>query len=229
MTMLGRVLSQDGAGTDTEPTAGRLGTRVALPRGRAVVGGLLVALAAVGLLLAHQAATRRHATDYLVARHSIPAGSHIRSADLAFAPMDLYAGTAAHAFRTSAAVLGSTATTDIGSGELIQRSAVGSRRAVTSGPARRLTLDLDPARALDGSVVAGDRVDIIGSGDDADTTSVIARRVLVVAIRHPSEGLGSSDTTRLTLVVASEGVARDVIDASLHGKIALVTGAGHGG
>jgi len=226
--MLGRVLSHDSSMTETESVAGRLGTRVALPRGRAVVGGLLVAMAAVGLLLAHQAATRHHVTSWLIARRPIPAGTHIRDSDVSFAPMELYSGTAQRAFRSPTGLIGATARTDIAAGELLQRSDLGSRRSA-SGPLRRLTLDLTPAQALDGSISGGDRVDIVSSGDDAGTTSVIAHRVLVEAVRHPSGGLGSSDSVRLTLVVANEKTAQSVIDGALHGKITLLTGAGHGG
>jgi hypothetical protein len=213
---------------DPDRSAGRLGTRVALPRGRAVVGGLLVALAAIGLLLAHQAATRQQVTSWLVARHTIAAGARIRSTDVAFAPMDLYRGTAQRAFHTSGGVLGATAKTEVAAGELLQRSDIGSRRTAT-GPARRLTLDLTPSQALDGSVVGGDRVDIVSSGDDPGTTKVIAHRVLVVSVRHPSAGLGSTDAVRLTLVVNDEATASAVIDGALHGKVTLLTGAGNGG
>jgi hypothetical protein len=228
MTTLGRGLAHDASMTEPDRSAGRLGTRVALPRGRAVVGGLLVALAAVGLLLAHQAATRHQVTNWLVARHPIQAGARIRSTDVAFAPMDLYSGTAERAFRSSVGVLGATAKTDMATGELVQRSDVGSRRTAT-GPARRLTLDLTPAQALDGSVVGGDRVDIVSSGDDPGTTKVIAHRVLVVSVRHPTAGLGSTDAVRLTLVVDNEATAGAVIDGALHGKVTLLTGAGNGG
>jgi hypothetical protein len=92
-----------------------------------------------------------------------------------------------------------------------------------------LTLDLTPAQAVDGSVASGDRVDIVSSGDDAGTTKVIAHRVLVVSVRHPTGGLGSSDSVRLTLVVGSEKTAESVIDGELHGKITLLTGADNGG
>ena len=193
-----------------------------------MVGGLLVALAAVGLLLAHQAATERHETQFLVARRAIEAGRRIRRADLAFAPMDLFSGSAAQSFRTPNGVVGATARVDIPAGELLQRSTVGARQH-TSGPPRRLTIDLPPAQALDGSIEAGDRVDIVGSGDSADSTALIARRVRVVTVRHPSAGLGSTDTVRLTLIVADEQVAQAVIDGALHGKLALLMGAGDGG
>jgi Flp pilus assembly protein CpaB len=228
MTMLGRAPLHDGSMADPDRIAGRLGTRAALPRGRAVVGGLLVALAGIGLLLAHQAATHRQVTSWLIARHDIQAGARIGNADVAFAPMDLYSGTEHEAFRTPRGVVGATARTDIAAGELLQRGAIGSGHAV-SGPARRLTLDLTPAQALDGSLVSGDRVDIVSSGDDPGTTSVIAHRVLVVSVRHPTAGLGSNDEVRLTLVVSDETVAKSVIDGALHGKITLLSGAGDGG
>ncbi len=210
--------------SDPSESAGRLGTRAALPRGRAVLGGLLVAVAAIGILLAHQAATRRHDTRYLIAARTVHAGKAVRSADLAYAPMSLYGPTAAQAFRTPSGVVGKVARVDIASGQLVEAADVTSNR-VQSGPARRLTLDLPPAQALDGSIVAGDRVDLFGTGDAAGTTALLVRHAVISAVSRPGGGLGSGDTLRVTLVVKDEQLAQSVIDAAQHGKLTLVAEA----
>jgi len=57
-----------------EQSAGRIGVRASLPRGRAVVGGLLIATAAMGVFLAHDAATRTDQRRWVVARSDIAMG-----------------------------------------------------------------------------------------------------------------------------------------------------------
>ena len=97
----------------------RLGTRAALPRGRAVVGALLIAASAIGLLLAHRAATTPDRQHWLVATDDIELGQRIDADDLALAPMELAAATADRAFSSGDDVVGHLARTPLTAGDLV--------------------------------------------------------------------------------------------------------------
>lgn len=200
--------------------AGRLGVPP-LPRGRAVAGGALVALSAVGLLAAHRAATTSDLHSYLVVRDAVVAGERIDAADLALAPMDLDPSTAPRAFRSGDLVVGRTARTDLVPGELVQRSDVG--RPAATGPARRLGLLLPPERALGGDVDDGDRIDVVRAS--AEDAVVVAAGALVRAVATEPGTLGSSADVRLTIVVADETQAAAVLSAAAAGEVALTAAA----
>jgi hypothetical protein len=214
-----------------EPAAGvrhlgRLGVRAGLPRGRAVIGALLIAGSGVGLLLAHQAATAPHLQSWLVAATDVQPGERIEAADLLLVPMDLAPETARRAFATGDPVVGQVARAALSPGDLVRRTDVG-REIATQGPARRLTLDLSPAQALGGRLERGDRVDVLGSATaaaDAGSggTTLLASSVLVDAIERPDAGLGATEAIRITLVVADADLAVAVVDAASSGDVTLI-------
>ena len=200
------------------------GGATSLPRGRAVVGGLLVAMSAVALLVAHDAATQQDQRHWLVARSDIQIGHRVTAEDLGLAPMDLGTLASQHAFDDPGRVIGRVARHTIASGELVQASAIGAP-GVGSGPGRRLTLELTPAQALDGVLAPGDPVDVVGTGDDAGSTAVIAADATVLEVGHRDESLGSTDRVRISIVVADEKTATAVIDAAAHGNVSLIAAA----
>ncbi|TML58120.1 MAG: hypothetical protein E6G17_12765, partial [Actinobacteria bacterium] len=63
--------------------------RRSLPSGRALVGGLLVAIAAVGVFGAWLSATAAPTSSYVVARHDIAPGHRVTRADLALVRLHL--------------------------------------------------------------------------------------------------------------------------------------------
>src|SRR4051794_21908661 len=73
--------------------------RRGLPSGRAVVGGFLVALAAVGIFAAYSGAQRRSRTFYVVAAHDVAPGTRLSAADLSLTAIDLPVATRRHPFR----------------------------------------------------------------------------------------------------------------------------------
>ena len=217
------------AGEDAEASPRRVRAGAArLPRGRAVLGGLLVATSAVLLLVAHDAVTRRDQRHWLVATGDIPVGHRIAAGDLGLAAMDLGSLTSRHAFEDPDRVVGQVARQPIGSGELVQASAIGPTSAPT-GTGRRLTLELTPSQALDGALASGDRVDLVGTGDDAGSTKVIAPGATVLHVGSRDDSLGSSDKLRVSLTVADEAAATAVIDGAVHGNVSLIAAAPESG
>lgn len=205
-----------------EKAAGRLGRHAALPRGRAVVGGLLIAASALGVFVAHDAATNTDQHRWLVATSDIAMGDRIEAGDLGLAPMQLAQDTAARAFDDGDDVVGRVASQAIGVGELVQRSAVG-RTDAGGGIARRLAIPLPLPRALGGDLRSGDHVDVVAASRDA--AAVIARHAMVAGVASAGSGLGGSDAAMVTLVVDDEATAAQVLAASARDEVALIAAA----
>lgn len=220
----------DGGGHDGEGTSEQRRTRrrtlrhVSLPGGRALLGGLLVALSAVGLVATQRGVDEPVGAKVLIARRSIPAGSTIVSRDLGWVSMSLYDGTARHAFRSPRQLVGRSAAVPIAADELIS-SAMLAPKGPTTG--RRVSIELTSASALGGSLHPGDRVDVVASGDAAASTAVIARDALVAAAPggESEGGIGGNDHVRVTLVVADETTAVALLDAAASSKVALIGAA----
>jgi len=200
-----------------------------LPSGRAVVGALLVTLSGLGLYAANQAATASPHSTWIVARHRIPTGHRITAADLGLARMQLIDETEAVSFSDPADVIGRRALSELEPNELVQHSDI-ARRMQPSGSARRLTLELTRAQALDGQLATGDRVDIVATGAEPGSTRLIVSGALVAGVNVGSaDSVGSSAAVRVALVVADEDAAQLMIDSSEHGKVTLIVAADDGG
>ncbi|MGH9283827.1 MAG: SAF domain-containing protein, partial [Acidimicrobiales bacterium] len=136
------------------PTGGNgaqpLRRRRSLPGGRAVVGGFLVALAAVGVFAGYTSATSDTREPFIVARRDLPLGHRITRADLGTLPMDLPGLLRARSYRDPAQLLGSVVIGPVSEGELIQSSAVLS--GDQGAGARHISFPIESARAVDGGL-----------------------------------------------------------------------------
>jgi Flp pilus assembly protein CpaB len=188
-----------------------------------VVGGLLVAASAVGLGVAYDAATRTDTVRYIVATADLPAGHTIAAKDLGFSNGALPEGVRAHTLSNPNALIGTSTVGPIAAGEIISSSRVRSAAAVAQAPGRRVSIDLPAARALGGALRAGDRVDVVGSGADAQTTAVIVEQALVESVETRARGgIGASGDILLTLVVADTAAATAIIDTVQHHQVTLI-------
>lgn len=194
-----------------------------LPSGRAVVGGFLVALAALGTFLAARGTDAAPSHSYVVAAHDVIAGTKLDAADLRLEAIDLPTGVASRSFTDLAAVVGRVATTSLARGELVQASAVVAGDA--ADPRFQLSLPLERSRALDGLVAIGERVDVLatyGSGADGETL-VVVRDAEVLRVDQGQHGtLGAGNDMIVVLAVGSSGDALAVTHAAQAGKITLV-------
>jgi len=201
------------------------------PGSRATIGGLLVAVAAIGLFAAFQQANSGPETSYLVARQPIGPGTVLAPEHLGTQRMELPAGVADRSFSTNeeSLVLGSIATQAIGTGELLQISdiRVGSGQVALSKFEMSFRIDTD--RAVNGSLRPGERVNLlatVGNGAGAPTEIVLTnivlldvtsggesslaanRQVITVALDSADDSLAiaaAADKGTLTLVRSNEG------------------------
>jgi hypothetical protein len=183
-----------------------------LPGGRAVVGALLVAAAAVGVFAAYLTATAEPATRYLVARETVEPGTRLESisavAELFESrPIELEADLARRAVRLEDAqsLLGRLVIVPLEPGQLLARSGLVADGGIAD--AHKLSFAVDPSAALAGELRVGERLDVLatyGSGEGA-YTAYIVRGVPLVALRGDAgtSGLGAgSGGGPLTLTVA---------------------------
>src|SRR5437870_3424343 len=93
-------------GTSSLDPSRTLTRRRNLPSGRAVVGGFLVAVAALGAFVAARGTGGGPSQHYVVLTHDVIAGTTLRATDLRTVAVDLPADMAGRAFTDPAAVIG---------------------------------------------------------------------------------------------------------------------------
>ena len=200
--------------------------RASLPTGRALVGGLLVALAMLGVLLTLAAGRSRPSDRFVVARTSLAVGSVLTAADVALQPMDLPPALGSRrAFRDPHRLVGAVVVAPVAAGELVQASAVADKAPSAD---REMAVRVARSDAVNGRIRAGDRVDVaatFGSGSDAYTAFVV-RDAEVIARDQPGGALGDRDHEVLTLALASPADALAVAHAVAAGEVSVVRSTG---
>lgn len=195
--------------------------RRAVPGSRAVVGALLVALAAVGTFAAASGATSDPRRAYVVARGDLVAGQRVSRSDLAFARMDLPGYS--RAFTSAAELEGALVVGPVARGELVQRSAVRVGPAGADSSLRQFSFAIDPARAVGGSLQAGEFVDVLATyGGSADAQTVVVARAARVVSARERGGLGGGDSLVVVLEVPTADAALALAHAVHAGEVTVV-------
>lgn len=188
-----------------------------IPGARAVVGGLLVALAGVGTFLSWQHASGPPDRSFAVAARALRPGDPVTGDALRFVPIDLPDGVAVAAFETPADVEGRVLVAPVAEGELLQRGVMSDQGEAT--PAAEVSLTLARDRAVDGRLQAGDTVDLYATHGDG--TSMAAEAVRVVAVSESGGSLGGREVT-VTLALTDQSQRVPVIHAARAGEVTLV-------
>ena len=217
---------QDGNGVD----GGRVvQPRRGLPNSRAVVGGLLVALAALGIFVAWHSAAGGPSTAYAVAGRDIRPGERLTAADVVLRAADLPGSVARAAYRDAAPLDGAVALGPISAGDLVERSQVVERDAGRAGtpPAHELSFPVPADRALDGRLRIGERVAVLatfGTGQGS-STDVVTRNALVLAVDDAAGGI-EGDAVVLTLAVEATDEVVALAHATRAGEVTIVRATG---
>lgn len=227
----GRSTSRPEPPTSAGPGAGRvLGRRPAVPAGRALVGGLLVTLAAVGTFAAYTAGTTGPTHRYVVVRDPVAPGAVLHGDDLRVVAGDLPDDVAVEAFTDTGPLDGAVALAPLAANQLVTPSQVRlAAVADARAPAHELAVAFERDKALDGRIQPGERVDLVttyGTGSDAYTT-VVARRAPVLDVDNGARStVGSSTKVTLTLALATEQEVLEVAHAVEVGKVVVVRATG---
>lgn len=198
------------------------GRRRPLPNGKAVVGGLLVAAAAVVVFTAALRGTDQgSAGSYVIAAHSLQAGSLLEPGDLTTVTVHVPRSAAAQMFRSPSAVDGRTLAVPLVNGELLEPSML-----VPTGqaqPLRPVTVAVDAA-TLNG-LYTGEPVDVLQTTGTESSTAVtiVLRGATLLGASKPGSGLitGSPSAT-VTLGVASLQEVESVVAAAHAGTLTIV-------
>ncbi len=222
----------DGPATVSGGGARPLRRQRALPSGRALVGGVLVSVAA---LLTFALAGRDSAapdTQYVVAAHDLTPGASIEPGDITLQPMSLDQTVAAAAFVDVDELASATLVGPVEAGELLQQSAVITMTEAGSSQPRltqQLSFELARSRAVDGRLEPGELVDMLatyGTGADAHT-SVVLRDAQVVAVDRDGGGsLDLADAVTVTLGLDSDLAVLKATHALDTASVTLVRSTG---
>jgi Flp pilus assembly protein CpaB len=196
--------------------------RTSLPGGRAVVGGFLIATAAVGLFASYSHATERHLRPVVVAAHDIEAGQRLSAGDVKLVQADLPPDLAAHAVGSVQAIRGDVVTGPVASGELLQS---GELLGADQAPAfREITIEVDAAQLR--ALSSGDTADVLvtlGTGESS-RTDIVASGARVLQLPKSTSALDSKPS--VTLGLPTFDLVYRVVQASHAGSITLVRSTG---
>jgi Flp pilus assembly protein CpaB len=205
--------------------AGRAGRRRALPSGRAVGGGFVIAVAVVATFAGWIDTHGGTGTRWVVAAAALPAGTRLTTADLTTTTLRLGQGpVATDAFAAAGALLGRELAVAVTPGELILRSEVPIGAAAPL--LRPVPVTVSPTDLVD--LAVGDLVDVLESPSSeatATTVTVVVRGARVLSTTQPSGGLlDSGGTEVVTLGVATLAEVTATVIAEHAGTLDVVVG-----
>ena len=179
-----------------------------------MLGGVLMAVAVVGVFAAYEQAGRRPTDPVLVAARDLRVGEVVAADDLRTVEADLPGATAGATFTSAEALAGRVVLGPIAEGEIVQAG------SVTDQPAEpdihEVAVELPRGQIAVGRLKEGERVDVFVTSDDL--TRSVVRGAEVVEI-DADDGGSLTSAREVTLVVAVP--TGDAVAALVH---ALRTG-----
>jgi len=202
-----------------------IGPRRSLPSSRAVVGALLITVAAVGAFAIAQRGQAQPSTRYVVITAAVAPGARIDASAVATRAMDLDAGVAAHAFRDARQVVGAVALAPMSPGQLVQAPDIALADKVEGQVlvGHELTFPVERDRVPQ-NLHRGERVAVLatyGTGSDARTATT-AQQAIVLSFDTDSDNIGTQRTARLTLLLSDPSTVIETVHASQAADITIV-------
>jgi Flp pilus assembly protein CpaB len=168
--------------------------------------------------------SRDDTTPVAAVRTGVVAGEVVDSADIRLVEVDVDADILSSLFQANEVqqLVGMVATRQLVPGELLNRSAL--IPAAGAGGLRAMSVPIDPAHAVGGDLVAGDRIDLIHVTEAGPQYVLVGAEVLSVAT---PDGAALTGSTGFYVVIAvTEASALKVAAAINDGKIELVRSTG---
>lgn len=188
-----------------------------------MLGGLLITVAAAGVLVAHRAAATPPNHRVVVATADLEVGQRLTSDDLGTVAVDLPNGVAAVPAADAEALIGRTVRTSVEELALLRPSDLYEAGRFDDLAAVEVAVDLSPASALLGSIRVGDLVDVLSTDPDATGTRRVATDARVTAVTDPDEGgIGADGSVRIRLGVPDHETATAVVDAAIRSEVSLI-------
>jgi len=220
--------TDDGAGqVPVRRLAGVLRPRRGLPSSRAVVGGLLVAVALVGTWWSASGGGSGHGDRYLVVSHPVGPGERLDRSDLGWLTADLPDRLRSRAYTDPASVLGQVTTAPLERGDLVQASSI--VRSPGDPGNRELSFVVDTDWAVGGTLRPGDRIDLLvtyGAGLTSETRTVLADTSVRRVSAPGGDSLGSTRTQAITVAIDDPEQVRAATNAARAGTVTVVRSTG---
>lgn len=179
-----------------------------------MVGGLLVALAALGAFAVSASGASDGRGSVVVAADDLHPGEVVTADDVELARASL--PSSAHGFAMVEDVLGRVALGPVGRGEVLQASSL-TDDTVAAGSRREVALTLPPEQVAVGRLRVGERVDVFVTYDEQTSSIVEGAEVVQLTLGDDSSLTRQGD---ISLVVSVE--SKELVAALVH---ALRTGA----
>jgi Flp pilus assembly protein CpaB len=203
----------------------RIRPRRGLPGGRAVVGGLLVAVAAVGIFAAVSGAGRGPSTRYYVAAHDIAAGTTLTEDDLEPVAIEIPDRLDGRVFSDPGALVGAITVGPLSEGELIQ---AGGLATGVDAEIPTFSVAVGKADANAGELSRGDYVQVFATygTDTAGTTVALSPEARIISISEEDDSLAAAGQVVVRLQVSSAEERSAIINATVTGRLSLVRVSG---
>ena len=199
----------------------RVERRLGLPSGRAVIGGLLMAIAAVGTFLAYAGATADEFVEVLVVSRDLRPGHTITTGDLELVPVEL-PGSVRGLFGSIDAAVGRRMLAAVDAGEFLQASA--TTEVVEGEEALEIAIALPGNRAV-GGLSPGERVDVFSTWNGSVTELIaVDARVLDVS-GAGSTLLAGSEQVVVRLALRDFAQVEALVHAQAAGDITMIRSA----
>lgn len=189
-----------------------------VPSSRAVVGGLLMAVAAVGVLVALQKAETSPSDRVVVLVRDVAAGEVIRPQDVRLEAADLPSGFDA-AFESIDDVAGLVALAPMAQGDLVQDSAVS---AVGRAGLHEVAITLPREQVAIGRLKRGERIDAYVTADTTTRSVVRGAEVVQVATGDGGRSLTAERVVSLVVGLPSAEDVAALVHALRTGDVTVV-------
>lgn len=201
--------------------------RPALPNGRAVLGGFLVAVAGVTAFVAASRSASPTLTTVVVAAEPISPGERLTAASLDTIEVDLPDRLATAVFANPEDLVGAHALGPLGPGEVVQATGIDMSPGTHGLDGRLASVTVPRYAAMHGDLRPGQQVDVLATAGGPGTTGVIIRGAQVVGASGPDDSdlLGES-AVELTLSLPDEAALLRLVDAAAAGDLTVVPSGG---
>lgn len=205
--------------SDNPLTSRIIDRRTGLPGARAAVGGLLIAVAVVGVFVAYSAADSGPADRLVVAARDVREGAVIEARDVRVVPADIPPSARARTFASAADVIGHIALGPIADGEIVQASGITTDRTVVG--TREVAITLPRKQIAIGRLKQGERVDVYVTSDERTTSVVRGARVVQIG-SDGDRSLTSEREITIVVTVPTDGAVAALVHALRTGDVTVV-------
>ncbi len=200
--------------------------RRSLPSGRALVGALLITIAAVGAYVTATRGSDVPSTEFLVVTSPIAAGQPVSLDLVAFEPMDIPVDVARGALNSTEGLDGAISLRDLRPGEILGVDDLLASPTIDGypiGAVHELSFPV-PLDRTPRDLIRGDRVTILSSlrVGDIPTTMVALEDAIVIAFDPRTDQIGATGTGVLTLSIPDAESVMSTTHLSRQGDLTIV-------